>query len=191
MRTSRTDPLSQALERVASHCAEVRTLLAKHSRTPYTTGQARSTKQVEGGIMLSLDISRAYDSVSRETLAATLTDAEVPRPLAEAILAVHNQACIQVVQQRPPADSPATHWFAPGMWTLPDFSGLWSLAGSLDSSRAWHWQRRPDPPQCMPMIFFANGPSPLAKTSRKPIAKSGRSLYVCEIMDWRSAPPRR
>ena len=49
--------------------------------------------------MLSLDISRAYDSVSRETLAATLTDAEVPRPLTEAILAVHNQACIQVVHR--------------------------------------------------------------------------------------------
>ena len=46
--------LSQALERVTSHCAEVRALLAKHSRTPYATGQARSTKQVEGGIMLSL-----------------------------------------------------------------------------------------------------------------------------------------
>ena len=49
--------------------------------------------------MLSLDISRAYDSVSRNMLAAILQDAEVPAPLVEAILAVHNQARIQVTHK--------------------------------------------------------------------------------------------
>ncbi|CAE7658315.1 unnamed protein product [Symbiodinium sp. CCMP2592] len=98
--------LSQALERVAAHCSEVKALLAAHSRNPYTSSRSAKLHCVEGGIMLSLDISKAYDCVSRSMLTDTLNDAAVPPALLEAILAIHDQACIRVTHHQCQQDVP-------------------------------------------------------------------------------------
>ena len=57
--------LAQALERVFSHCAAVRTMLRQGQSTIHAKRQGHKPASVSGGCMLSLDISKAYDSVSR------------------------------------------------------------------------------------------------------------------------------
>ena len=91
--------LPQGLERVCGQLAATRALLAAHSRTPYARPGTAISKQVAGGLVLSLDISRAYDAVGRDMLSCALQDAAVPLPLQEAIIAVHNQALIQVTHR--------------------------------------------------------------------------------------------
>ncbi|CAE7801270.1 Pol [Symbiodinium sp. CCMP2592] len=116
--------LQQALERVASHCSEVKALLASHSRNPYAGTQTIKHHQVEGGIMLSLDISKAYDCVSRQMLHSALSDAGVPQALTDVILAVHNQACIRVSHHQCQQDAPLHTGLRQGCGLSPV---LWAL----------------------------------------------------------------
>ena len=88
--------LAQALERVFAHCATVRTLLQQGQSTIHTKRQRRRLNTVCGGCMLSLDISKAYDIVSREQLAAALRDAHIPEYLIEITLLIHQSACIRI-----------------------------------------------------------------------------------------------
>ncbi|CAE7758405.1 unnamed protein product [Symbiodinium sp. CCMP2456] len=88
--------LSQALERAISHCVEVRALLATQGTSLYERRGGGTRLPVVGGIMLSLDITGAYDVVRRETLLLALQAAAVPAELRETVMAVHNQAKIRI-----------------------------------------------------------------------------------------------
>ena len=88
--------LQQALERVFAHCSEVRSLVAQQNGDLFAKRQGRERRAIVGGIQLSLDISKAYDSVERADLKAALQDAAVPLDLTAAIMAIHNQACLNI-----------------------------------------------------------------------------------------------
>ncbi|CAE7307349.1 unnamed protein product [Symbiodinium sp. CCMP2592] len=96
--------LQQALDRVVSHCAEVRSLVAQQGRNPFIYHQGRETLAVAGGIQLSLDISKAYDCVPREDLQCMLQDAGVPSDLTSLIMAIHRQAVLRVQHSTHSAD---------------------------------------------------------------------------------------
>ena len=88
--------LGMALDRVASHCISIRRLLHDQANTLHARRSGRRVAQVCGGCMLSLDLSKAYDHVPWEDLAIALRDAEVPTPLVELVLLLHQQARIRV-----------------------------------------------------------------------------------------------
>ncbi|OLP87071.1 LINE-1 retrotransposable element ORF2 protein [Symbiodinium microadriaticum] len=88
--------LGMALDRVASHCISIRRLLHDQANTLHARRSGRRVAQVCGGCMLSLDLSKAYDHVPWEDLATALRDAEVPMPLVELVLLLHQQARIRV-----------------------------------------------------------------------------------------------
>ena len=98
--------LQQALDRVVSHCAEVRGLAATQNRNPFAYRQGRETLAVVGRIQLSLDISKAYDCVRRADLKAALQDADVPPDLVSLVLAIHHQALLRVQHGGRSADLP-------------------------------------------------------------------------------------
>ena len=116
--------LPQALERVCGHLAAVRTLLAAHSRTPYARPGGSVHKQVVGGLILSLDISHAYDAVGRSLLDRVLQDAAIPGPIREAIIAVHNQALIHVAHRDQQDNVPLRTGLRQGCSLSP---ALWAL----------------------------------------------------------------
>ncbi|CAE7770501.1 unnamed protein product, partial [Symbiodinium necroappetens] len=88
--------LQQALERVISHCAETRALIAQQATNPHTRRSGREVLQIAGGLQLSLDVSQAYDGVSRSHLRDALLEAQIPEALTTAILATHNQAVLRI-----------------------------------------------------------------------------------------------
>ncbi|CAE7739424.1 unnamed protein product, partial [Symbiodinium sp. CCMP2456] len=88
--------LSQALERVISHCAAVRTLVQQHVQTPHTRRQGRPNLSLYGGCQLSLDITCAYDHVPRWALEAAMRDAHIPETLIQAVLLIHDQAFVRI-----------------------------------------------------------------------------------------------
>ncbi|CAE7389420.1 unnamed protein product [Symbiodinium sp. CCMP2592] len=88
--------LAQALERVFAHCAAVRVALQQGHNTVHAKRQGHKMASICGGCMLSLDVSKAYDCVSRQHLEAALRDAEVPEYLIELTLLIHHTACLRI-----------------------------------------------------------------------------------------------
>ncbi|CAE7346734.1 unnamed protein product [Symbiodinium sp. CCMP2592] len=80
-----------AIARVSSFCSDIRErvrvgVLNVHQKR---AGQREST--CYGGAMLSLDLSRAFDSLTRQALESSLRASHVPDDLCQSILQVHNQ----------------------------------------------------------------------------------------------------
>ena len=89
--------IDEAISRVASHCSRVRERLRQGTLSVH----ARRSGQVEstcfGGLMLSLDLSRAFDELPRRALLASLQHAGVPKELCAAILSLHETCKYTVV----------------------------------------------------------------------------------------------
>ena len=61
-----------AILRGASHCCAVRQLLSSQKRTIHASTAAQPRLNCAGGIMLFIDLHRAFDQVSRPTIAEAL-----------------------------------------------------------------------------------------------------------------------
>ena len=61
-----------AIQRVRDHCQQVRTLLDTHKYHVHAMATDNTMADVMGGLMLSLDLSKAFDSVSRPRLIEAL-----------------------------------------------------------------------------------------------------------------------
>ena len=57
-----------ALRRVSQHCRDAQALMERLRSTPFTRQQGTQRHLVAGGLQLFLDIERAFDMVSRESL---------------------------------------------------------------------------------------------------------------------------
>ena len=81
-----------AICRVASHCSRVRARIKKGVLSVHDKREGKVESQCYGGIMLSLDLSRAFDELPRAVLLRTLEYAGTPPELCAAIISVH-EAC--------------------------------------------------------------------------------------------------
>ena len=88
--------LGQALERVASQCASIRSKLQAQTCNPHAKKDGHRATQVGGGCFLSLDISKAYDHVDWGDLTQALVAAKVPEPLISLIMMIHREARIRI-----------------------------------------------------------------------------------------------
>ena len=96
--------IDEAIGRVTRHCSEVRERVktAEQSVHDRRAGKQRST--CIGGIMLGVDLSRAFDCVTRAALQRAMQHAGAPAPLQQAVLALHAQ-CRYTVKHRGSSDS--------------------------------------------------------------------------------------
>ena len=96
--------IDEAIGRVTRHCSEVRERVktAEQSVHDRRAGKQRST--CIGGIMLGVDLSRAFDCVTRAALQRALQHAGAPAPLQQAVPALHAQ-CRYTVKHRGSSDS--------------------------------------------------------------------------------------
>eukprot|EP00439_Symbiodinium_sp_Y106_P066972 s3590_g11.t1 len=85
-----------ALLRGSDHCSRVRSLLQHvHTDTASRILGDLSQTEVKGGIMVSLDLAKAFDCLPYTEMYHSLRESDVPDPLARFIIEVHRQTqCI-------------------------------------------------------------------------------------------------
>ncbi|CAE7675397.1 unnamed protein product [Symbiodinium sp. CCMP2592] len=80
---------ADALDRVQAHCAMVRQQVASARPDPFARGRRQAYK-LRGGMMLSLDISKAFDCLPREYLHKALLRIGTPPDLIQLVLFLHH-----------------------------------------------------------------------------------------------------
>ncbi|CAE7797071.1 unnamed protein product [Symbiodinium sp. CCMP2592] len=85
-----------ALSRVAAHCTRVRERLQQGSLSVHARREGQRTSGSFGGLMLSLDMSRAFDEIPRRMLEKALVHAGLSDELCHAILSLHEQCKYEV-----------------------------------------------------------------------------------------------
>ena len=120
--------IDQAIVRVAKHCAAIRHRLREGVKTVHQRRLGHKAGVCYGGIMLSIDLSRAFDSLTRQALSAALDLAEVPVALRDAVLSLHNACRYTVKHHTHRADFPMEVGVRQGCTLAP---ALYSLFTAL------------------------------------------------------------
>ena len=82
--------LASALARVTAHCDRIRQLLAMHRSDLYSRRSGKKALPCYGGLMMALDLSKAFDRVSRSDLDVAMRQAKVDDDLRVIILQWHD-----------------------------------------------------------------------------------------------------
>ena len=85
-----------ALLSVCSHMHQVRELIQAHASTLPQRFRGFQQPRMLGGISISLDVKKAFDSLDHAFLKDSMTDAGFTQPEIDLILHLHSQACLQV-----------------------------------------------------------------------------------------------
>ncbi|CAE7281246.1 unnamed protein product [Symbiodinium sp. CCMP2592] len=91
--------IDQAIARVCQHCRQVRDRVQHAIPTVHGRREGQKSSQCVGGIMLGLDLSRAFDCIPRAALQRALLHAGASEPLVQAVTALHSQ-CRYKVQHK-------------------------------------------------------------------------------------------
>ena len=81
---------SDSLDRVISHCRQVRSGVAANRFNPFRPHQSRA--RFTGGMQLSLDLAKAFDKMPRHCLLTSLERISLPEDLISLILYIHDNA---------------------------------------------------------------------------------------------------
>ncbi|CAE7564681.1 Pol [Symbiodinium sp. CCMP2592] len=87
---------SDSLGKAMSHCSVIRQILQSQKANVHTARAGKHRLELAGGLALSVDLSRAFDSIPFWVLKEALLHANVPTGLAELILSFHSQIRFQV-----------------------------------------------------------------------------------------------
>ena len=85
---------ADALDRAFAHCCRVRERLQALGRSVFKLRAGARDTQLDGGLTLSLDLSKAYDRLPRTCLLESLTLMQVPADLVAVIMHIHDSAYI-------------------------------------------------------------------------------------------------
>ena len=85
-----------ALLSVCSHTHQVRELIQAHASTLPQRFRGFQQPRMLGGISISLDVKKAFDSLDHAFLKDSMSDAGFTQPEIDLILHLHSQACLQV-----------------------------------------------------------------------------------------------
>ncbi|CAE7817040.1 secG [Symbiodinium necroappetens] len=82
----------------AAQGGKVRSLIQAHASTLPQRFRGTKRPRMLGGISISLDVKKAFDSLSHSFLEESKVDAEFTQPEVDLILHLHSQACLQIGQ---------------------------------------------------------------------------------------------
>ena len=88
---SKGKAIDEAILRVSEHCRKIRDSLKQSTVSVHAKRAGRSASSCQGGIMLSLDLSKAFDCVPRWALLAALAHVGVEAELQAAVLSIHER----------------------------------------------------------------------------------------------------
>ena len=83
--------IDECICRVVSFCSSVRCAIKAGVESVHARREGQAPSQCYGGIMVGIDLSRAFDTLDRPVLLRTLRFAQVSGPLQRILLEVHNQ----------------------------------------------------------------------------------------------------
>ena len=89
--------IDEGISRVAQFCKNVRSRLRAGAHSVRSRRSGANNSTCFGGIMVGIDLSRAFDTLDRPCLLRALAFANVPAPLQRLILEIHNQCKYSVV----------------------------------------------------------------------------------------------
>ena len=81
---------SDSIDRVISHCHQIRSRVAENRFNPFKPSQSRA--RFTGGMQLSLDLAKAFDKMPRHSLLTALERISLPEDLISLILYIHDNA---------------------------------------------------------------------------------------------------
>ena len=87
---------SEPIMRASQHCSEVRRILELHKGDLTTRLLAQQEAELVGGVMCSIDLAKAFDSVDYREMLLSLTDTGMPENLARVLIAVHVQTELHI-----------------------------------------------------------------------------------------------
>ena len=93
-----------ALLSVCAHMSQVRSLMQAHASTLPQRFLGTKRPRMLGGISISLDVKKAFDSLSHSFLQESMIDAEFIQSEVDLILHLHSQACLQIGQSDQTSD---------------------------------------------------------------------------------------
>ena len=146
---------ADALDRAFAHCDDVRAARKASGTTIWTRKAGARPDTCRGGLTLSLDLERAFDSVPWATLEECLVEFGVPADLISLILFLHENARYtftlggETVNVEPQQGIRQGCGMSPTIWTLFSFI-------LRRSCRLWH-RARSGP--TLQMIFCCSGSS--------------------------------
>ena len=83
-----------SIDRVAAHCVNIRTKIAENRHNPFRT---RARASFTGGVQLSLDMAKAFDSMPRTVLLQSLERINAPADLIILIMFIHDNGLAPLV----------------------------------------------------------------------------------------------
>ena len=92
----------EAISLVADHCDRVRAAVRAQRMDLHAKHAGAQQAPCSGGCQLSIDMSRAFDSVPRQLLRDALYWAEVPHDLVVLLISWHEQSVYQLGQRHDP-----------------------------------------------------------------------------------------
>ena len=135
---------ADAIFRVHQHFEAVERLLQKHQDNRFRKRQGVPDLRCGGGACLSLDLSKAFDSVSRALLVKSLQDLGVPADIIAAVQQLHRQARYHFAVRSQQGSTVTSNGIkqgcrvAPALWVCFSLSILQGLVGH----RSLQWVQR-------------------------------------------------
>ncbi|CAE7331161.1 unnamed protein product, partial [Symbiodinium sp. KB8] len=118
---------ADALLRASFHCSSVRALLCKHQQDH--TSKILGTGNVDfvGGMMISVDLRKAFDSVSHGELYKSMLEASIPPDLASALIQIHVQTRCSVLHGGACEHNAMSRGLRQGCPVAPILFAAWSV----------------------------------------------------------------
>ena len=141
--SSTSDPLLRA----RLHCSTVQRNLAGYleDHTAKIIGQA--DRELPGGIMLGLDLSKAFDALSYGEMLASLRDTGMPEPLCRVLLHIHVKATLLIVHGEHTREIQMLRGLRQGCGIAPLICAYWTvrlckviderIGGSIEGTSMW------------------------------------------------------
>ena len=86
--------VADSIDRVIAHCSAIREASKEHNRSVFKLHAGRKDSTFQGGLQLSLDLSKAYDRMPRSRLLQSLQHIHAPPDLISLIMYIHDNAIL-------------------------------------------------------------------------------------------------
>ena len=128
-----------ALRRASGHCRMVRHVLARQVDTAKLFNQPM--RELVGGLMVSLDLSKAFDCLSYSEMYSSLLEVNVPESLAVAIMHLHHNTVLTIQHKGHSEQIGVQRGLRQGCGIAPIVYAAWTvkLRRQLDTALGQHW----------------------------------------------------